>query len=344
MAMKRNLSSLIGDDNMIELDKICDANIHLKIESLNPAGSIKFKTAIGLITALEEANAIRPDSILIESSSGNLGVALSIICAERGYRFACVVDPNVNTQNVRYMAALGATIIKVTTTDSNGGFLGSRIACIKSLVAKDPRYIWINQYENPANPAVHAQLAAQSIDRHFPRLDYLFIGAGTCGTLMGCVRHIARARPRTRIIAVDSIGSVTFGLPAGQRYIPGLGSSQNSKLFRHENLHALIAVPEAAAVSACRYLARTHGFLAGGSTGTVIAGLWSSRHWFKPGDVVVAIAPDGGERYLETIYSDDWVTKRFGEEALVPEIDTAAVRRCVTMLQEPAIDQELQHV
>lgn len=341
--MSQNLSALIGDDNVLKLKNLTKASVFLKLESLNPAGSIKFKTAIGLIDALEESNAIGPDSILIESSSGNLGVALSVICAERGYRFACVVDPNVNIQNVRYMAALGATIIKVTAKDANGGFLGSRIACIRSLVAKDPRYIWINQYENPANPAIHAHLTAQAIERNFARIDYLFIGAGTCGTLMGCVRQITRTRPTTKIIAVDSLGSVTFGLPPDQRYIPGLGSSQESKLFRRDDLHALIAVPEAAAVSACRFLARTHGLLAGGSTGTVLAGLWHCREWFSPGDVVVAIAPDGGERYLETIYSDEWVVRRFGEGALVAEIDSPAVRRCTTILQQ-ANSKELQHV
>jgi len=341
--MFKRLSSLIGDKNFVSLSNIGCGKVYLKLESLNPAGSIKFKTALGLVNSLETTDAIQDDSILIESSSGNLGVALSIICAERGYRFTCVVDPNINAQNVRYMEAVGTTIVAVSKKDENGGYLGSRIAYIRDLVARDPRYIWVNQYENPANPGIHAQLTAQAIDHSFDRLDYVFIGAGTCGTLMGCVQHFTHARPHTRIIAVDSVGSITFGLPPGSRYIPGLGSSQDSKIFRRENLHALVAVPEAAAVSACRYLARTHGILAGGSTGTVLAGIWAWRHHFDNRDIVVAIAPDNGERYLDTIYNDNWVRNHFGQEALAAALDTPNAKQCVTFLPKVALRNGMQH-
>lgn len=342
--MPTRLSDITGDGHFVPLDKIDIANVYLKLESLNPAGSIKFKTALGRIDSFEVVNAITADTILLESSSGNLGVALSVICAERGYRFTCIVDPNTNPSNIRYMRALGAEVVLVSWKDENGGYLGSRIGYIRELTARDWRYLWVNQYENPANPAVHAETTARAIDRAFDRLDYVFIGTGTAGTLMGCVRHLSRARPRTRIVAVDSVGSVTFGLPPGPRYIPGLGSSQSPKLFRPNGIHALVTVPEAAAISTCRYLARTQGILAGGSTGTALAGLSALRRRLSPADVVVVLSPDSGERYLDTIYNDDWVESRFGSYALSGTLDNPALRQCVVSPPELADRLELHHL
>lgn len=314
--MASRLLNLIGDDLFVKLDALGLANLHVKLEYLNPAGSIKFKTAIGLIRSCELSGAIKHDTILIESSSGNLGVALSLICANKGYRFTCVVDPNTNEQNIRCMRALGAEVVCIAKKDANGGFLGSRIAFIRELVARDTRYVWTNQYQNRANPQIHADLTAAAIDRAFPNVDYLFVGAGTTGTLMGCAHYFSRRCPRTKLIAVDSVGSVTFGLPARRRYIPGLGASQQPFFFKREAVYRMVAVPEAAAVSMCRYLARTHGLLCGGSTGTVLTAAYAWSEHIGRDDVVVAIAPDSGERYLDTIYNDDWVREKLGADAV----------------------------
>jgi cysteine synthase A len=324
--MRNRLIDLIGDDNFVQVDSLGIANLYIKLEYLNPAGSIKFKTALGLIDSCERAHLIKPDSVLIESSSGNLGVALSVICASKRYKFACVIDPNTNEQNVQYMKSLGSEVICITRRDANGGFLGSRIAFIRDLIRRDPRYVWTNQYENEANPQAHADFTAAAIDRAFPNVDYLFVGTGTAGTLMGCIDYFSRRRPNTKVIAVDSVGSVTFGLPASKRYIPGLGASQQPPLFARQSLHAMIAVPEAASISMCRYLARVHGILSGGSTGTVLTAVHAYSERMKRADVVVAIAPDCGERYLNTIYDDEWVKDKFGWQALVAKPDSSALR------------------
>lgn len=306
------ISDIINDHNFVALKGMGLSRLFLKIEALNPAGSIKMKTAIGMVRDLEMRGKITPETELIESSSGSLGVALSIVAAERGYHFTCVVDPNTSAQNIKMMKALGARVVVVDQRDENGGFLGSRIAYINALAARDSRYVWFNQYANAENPKAHARTTARSVFENFERVDYLFVGAGTTGTLMGCLQFFGEHSPATKIVAVDSVGSVTFGHAPGKRHIPGLGTSRRPEIFSAAGIHALHMVDEADTVAMCRYLARSNGILAGGSTGTVLSAVhaWSER--IEPGATVVAISPDLGERYLDSIYDDDWVTERFG--------------------------------
>ncbi|WP_258035652.1 2,3-diaminopropionate biosynthesis protein SbnA, partial [Pseudomonas avellanae] len=310
-----SLGDIVHDQTFLKVTGV-GPDFFLKMESLNPAGSIKLKTAVGLVNDVQARGLLGPQTTLIESSSGNLGVALAMICAERGIPFTCVVDPNSSSHNIRMMRSYGAQVIQVEIPDANGGFLGTRIALIREKVASDPRYVWLNQYENAANPRAHARTTAHSISRHFGHVDYLFVGAGTTGTLMGCLQHFQRHHPTTKIIAVDSVGSVTFGSPASRRFIPGLGTSQRPPIFNADGIHALEMVPEAHAVAMCRILARSKGMLVGGSTATVIAAVHAWRNRIEPGAVVVALSPDWGERYLDTLYDDQWVEQRFGREVL----------------------------
>lgn len=310
------IADVINDGNFITLKNLHFSSLHLKLEGLNPAGSVKMKTAQWLITDLEKKGGIAPDSVLIESSSGSLGVALSLICAQRGYRFRCVVDPNTTAHNIKLMKAFGAEVVIIDTRDENGGFLGSRIQYIKDLQARDGRYLWLNQYANPANPLAHAHTTARSIAERFEHIDYLFVGAGTTGTLMGCVQYFRANRPDTRIVAVDSLGSVTFGTEPGKRYIPGLGTSRRPEIFSKEGIDEFQMVAETDTVAMCRYLARTNGLLAGGSTGTVLAAVYARRQQLPVNSVIVAISPDMGERYLDSVYDDAWVQERFGARSL----------------------------
>lgn len=305
---------LIMENSYLEIaDLLSASSLQLKIEGLNPAGSIKLKTALSLISDLERRNLISSDTRLIESSSGNLGAALAMVCAQRGYRFVCVVDPNISIQNRKLISALGAEIITVDQRDENGGYLSSRVRLIEKLVTEKPNYIWLNQYKNPANSSAHYETTAKAIAEKFPRVDYLFVGAGTTGTLMGCHAFFSRHRPETKIIAVDSVGSVTFGGVGGPRHIPGLGTSRKPELFKPEGIHTFLSIPEVQAIRTCRWLAQTYGVLLGGSTGTVVAGVLAFADRIGSDDVAVAIAPDMGERYLDTIYSDEWVLERFGD-------------------------------
>ncbi|MDO7929255.1 2,3-diaminopropionate biosynthesis protein SbnB [Pseudomonas sp. KFB-139] len=342
--MYDNICDIVHDQTFLKVAGL-GHEFFLKMESLNPAGSIKLKTAVGLVDDLQARGLIGPDTILIESSSGNLGVALAMICAERSIRFTCVVDPNSSNHNIRMMRTYGAEVIQVDTPDANGGFLGTRIALIRDKVSSDSRYVWLNQYENSANPRAHARTTARSIGRHFGHVDYLFVGAGTTGTLMGCVQYFQRHHPTTKIIAVDSVGSVTFNTPASRRFIPGLGTSQRPPIFNAEGIHALEMVPESRTVAMCRVLARSKGLLVGGSTATVVAAVHAWRERIEPGSVVVALSPDWGERYLDTIYDDQWVEQRFGSEVLNMTLaDMPVVPEWTTYLAAERLRQTPFHV
>jgi 2,3-diaminopropionate biosynthesis protein SbnA len=293
-----------------------DVEVYLKLEGLNPAGSVKLKTAIALIEDAEVAGLLAPGARVVESSSGNLGIALSIVCSLKGYPFTCITDPNASARSVATMRALGAEVLVVEERDANGGYLGSRISLLRQMLESDSSLIWTNQYANIANPRVHSEQTAASILREFEFVDYLFVGAGTTGTLMGCADYFREFSPNTCVIAVDSVGSVTFGTPAGPRHIPGLGTSRRPELCRTDHLDDVVFVTESDTVRACRRIAAEYGLLVGGSTGSVLAAVQRYHAKMTPGARVVAISPDLGDRYLDTVYDDEWVTSRLGSGAL----------------------------
>src|SRR3954466_14243998 len=251
-----------------------------------------------MVEAAERDGVLKPGSILVESSSGNLGVALSMIAASKGYGFVCVTDARCNLPTRLMMEALGSQVHVITEPDPVGGLLGARINHLRALCASDDRYVWLNQYTNPNNWKAHYQRTAPAIARHFPQLDVLFVGAGTCGTLMGCARYFREWDRPVRVVAVDSVGSVTFGGAPGRRMIPGLGTSVRPALLDESYVDDVVRVEEADSIRACHRLAR-RGFLFGGSTGTVVSGAmnWLTRRGARE-LTAVAIAPDLGERYL----------------------------------------------
>ncbi len=306
------------DDLYVDLRSILDAPLYLKCEGFNFAGSIKLKAATEMVEAAERDGTLTEDSIIIESSSGNLGVALSMIAASKGYRFLCVTDPRCNLQTRRLMEALGSQVHIVTEPDPVGGLLGARKAYVRGMCASDSRYVWLNQYRNPNNWGAHYRRTAPAIARAFPDLDVLFLGAGTTGTLMGCARWFKQWDRPVRIVAVDSVGSVTFGGPPSQRVIPGLGSGERPEMLDECYVDDVVMVEEADTIRTCHRLAH-RGFLFGGSTGTVVSGAtsWLARH--GSADVTaVALAPDLGERYLDTVYQTNWLEDLFGKDVLDP--------------------------
>ncbi len=304
---------LVTDDVFVRLAHMAPgADVFLKIEGLNPAGSVKLKTALSLVEDAEHRGVLTPGARVIESSSGNLGIALSSICATKRYAFTCVVDPNTNATSIDHMRALGAEVVVVDTVDANGGFLQSRIAHIRRRVEADPSMVWLNQYANPANPRAHYEQTAHTLLKELQHIDYLFVGAGSTGTFVGCSRYLREYSPDTRIVAVDALGSVIFGALPGPRRIPGLGASRVPELLEPGLADDVVLVAEEDAVHECRLLARTHGLLVGGSTGSVLAAIRQYADAFPAGSRIAAISPDLGERYLGTVYNDAWVRQHLG--------------------------------
>jgi 2,3-diaminopropionate biosynthesis protein SbnA len=299
-------------DAFATIHGLASAPVHVKLDGLNPCGSIKMVPAIQLIEDLERSGRLRAGNTVIESSSGNLGVALSAVCASKGYRFICVTDPNASAHSVNLMKAFGAEVRLVVERDSAGGFLGTRIDLIRRLCHGDASLVWVNQYANPSNWMAHYNYTAPEILNRFPNIDWLFIGAGTTGTLMGCARYFRQHSPQTKVVAVDTKGSVTFGGAAGPRHIPGLGTSRRPEIVDERMVDHVHHVDEAAAVAMCRRITRG-GLLVGGSTGSVLSGIGDFAEQIDAGDVIVTISPDLGDKYLSTIYNDDWAQARFPE-------------------------------
>jgi N-(2-amino-2-carboxyethyl)-L-glutamate synthase len=300
----------------VDLEPTFGQSLFLKCEGFNFAGSIKLKAATEMVEAAEREGVLMPGSVLVESSSGNLGVALSMIAASKGYGFLCVTDSRCNLSTKRLMQAFGSQVHVITEPADVGGFLGARINYVRALCASDDRYVWLNQYANPQNWKAHYRRTAPAIASQFPQLDVLFVGAGTCGTLMGCAHYFREWHRPVRVVAVDSVGSVTFGGEPARRMIPGLGMNVRPPMLDESYVDEVVRVEEADTIRTCHRLAGS-GFLFGGSTGTVVSG---AMGWLATNGsqdlTAVAIAPDFGERYLDTVYQENWVQDLYGDEVL----------------------------
>ncbi|MFD9607935.1 2,3-diaminopropionate biosynthesis protein SbnA [Streptomyces sp. NPDC059083] len=310
------------DDLYVDLMPALGRPLFLKCEGFNFAGSIKIKAAVEMVESAERRGVLDTDSILVESSSGNLGVALSVVAASKGYAFVCVTDTRCNLTTRLMMEALGAHVI-VMSEAGDSSLLAARLNTVRGLCAADPRYTWLSQYANPDNWKAHYRRTAPAIARAFPRIDVLFVGVGTAGTLMGCARYFRTWNRPVRIVAVDTVGSAIFGDRPGRRMIPGLGMSMRPPLLDQGYVDEVVRVEESDTIRTCRAMA-SRGFLFGGSTGTVVSG---ATDWLDAHDeehlTCVAISPDLGERYLDTVYQSNWVRALYGADAL----DTDPSRR-----------------
>jgi 2,3-diaminopropionate biosynthesis protein SbnA len=305
------------DDLFIDLRPMTGHSLYLKCEGFNFAGSVKLKAAREMVEAAERDGLLRPGSVLVESSSGNLGVALAMIAASRGYEFICVTDSRCNLATRRLIHALGAQVHVITEPDPTTGLVGARMNHVRALLASHDRYVWLNQYTNDNAWRAHYRTTGPAIAAEFPHLDVVFVGAGTTGTLMGVARYFKHHHPHVRVVAVDTVGSVSFGTPAAPRMIPGLGMAVRPPLLDTNYIDDVVHVEETDTVRTCHQLAR-RGMLFGGSTGTVVHG---ATQWLADNDphhqlTTVALAPDFGERYLDTIYQTNWVHDLYGEHVL----------------------------
>lgn len=289
-----------------------EADVYLKLEGLNLSGSIKLKTALSMIKGLEERGEIQPGRHrIIESSSGNLGIALSMICKKKGYEFLCVVDPNVTRRSRELIELYGGKIVLVTEPDANGGYLGSRIRRIRELLSEDPCLVWTNQYANRDNYLAHYETTAREIQQQFPKLDYLFVGAGTTGTLRGCAQYFKEKCPITKIIGVDPVGSVTFGYPAGKRLLSGVGTSRAPEIVSLDNVHGIVRVSESDTIITCRDVLARYGLLIGPSSGSALRAVSEYKAEYGKNETIVVVSPDFGDKYIDTVFNSEWTRQNF---------------------------------
>lgn len=314
--MSTGVLSIIGNTPLVELERLFkDARFRVfaKLESLNPGGSVKDRAANEIIKRGMDSGQVTPETVVIESSSGNMGIGLAQACTYYGLRFICVVDPKTTLQNIRLMEAYGAEVDLVTEPDpTTGEYLQARINRVRALLISTKNSFWPNQYENLNNPLAHQRTMGEIAAALGGEVDYLFCAASTCGTLRGCAEYVRRHRLKTKIVAVDAVGSVIFGGQSARRLIPGHGAAIVPTLYQPDLADRCVHVTDLECVVGCRRLARREAIVAGGSSGAVISAIERVGGEIPMDATCVAILPDRGERYLETIYSDDWVTKNFG--------------------------------
>jgi cysteine synthase A len=315
--MQSGVLSAIGKTPLVQLTRVLKDipfRLYAKLEALNPGGSTKDRPAATIIEHGLETGLIRSGTVVIESSSGNMGIGLAQACAYYGLRFICVVDPKVTSQNIRLLKAYGAEIDHVRDPDPvTGDFLQARIKRVQTLLRLTGNSFWPNQYANVYNPRAHYQ-TMREIDQMFDgKIDYLFCATSTCGTLRGCAEYVRAQGLQTKIFAVDAVGSVIFGGPNLKRLIPGHGAAIKPELYQAGLSDSCVRVNDLDCIIGCRRLIRKEAILAGGSSGAVLMAIEQVKDSLAPDTTCVAILPDRGERYLDTIYSDAWVLDHFGD-------------------------------
>ncbi|MGK5532495.1 pyridoxal-phosphate dependent enzyme [Streptomyces sp. URMC 129] len=307
------LLNAIGDTPLRPIELRIDGRwreVWLKLEGVNPGGSIKDRTGRALMEALEREGRLGPESTVVESTSGNLGVALAMICQARGSRFVAVVDPTISEEKLENLRRYGAGIEMVGRPDDSGGHLLSRLERVRDMCASSSRYLWTDQYSSPANPAAHSGTTGPEIHRQMDsRLDALFISVSTGGTLAGIAGFMRRAAPHVRIVAVDARGSQALGHVPGRRLLTGMGSGRVSEFVTRDLYDQTHIASDAKAFAICRELRSELGISVGGSGGAAITACAAYLHAHPQAGPAVCVCPDTGENYRSSIFDDGWLTK-----------------------------------
>jgi N-(2-amino-2-carboxyethyl)-L-glutamate synthase len=286
-----------------------------KVEALNPGGSIKDRPALLILEHALRSGRVGPGSVVIESSSGNMGIGLAQACRYHKMRFICVVDPKTTAVNLQVLRAYGAEIDLVREPDAETGeFLQARLKRVQELVGRIENAFWPNQYENPKNAESHYSTTMREVATALGgKVDFVFVPTSTCGTVRGCGEYVRDQGLATRVIAVDAFGSLIFSDVQAKRMVPGLGASLRPRLCEPSLISDFVHVSDLDCIVGCRRLIEREAIFAGGSSGGVLAAVEDFRDRIPAGSVVVAILPDRGERYLQTLFSDDWVREHFGD-------------------------------
>jgi cysteine synthase A len=300
----------IGGTPLVRLRRLFNdgPQVYAKLELLNPGGSVKDRPARYIIERGIRDGTIAPGATIVESSSGNFGIALAMAARIYELDFVCVVDPRIAPLNLRILRQLGARVEMVTRPDDYGGYLHTRLERVRELIAEIPGAYWIDQYANELNTRCHYDgIGSEIVEALGQRVDVFVAAVSTTATLLGASRRLRDAWPDVHVVAVDAAGSVIFGGPAGRRDLPGIGSSRRPELLVDEEVDEVIYIDDYDSARGCRELLRGEGILAGGSSGAVIAAVQQIVPTLPRDARVVTVLPDRGERYMDMVYDDDWV-------------------------------------
>jgi cysteine synthase A len=302
MKIANSVTDLIGNTPLVRINRLtagAKAEVAAKLEFYNPSHSVKDRIGLAMIDAAEKAGRIKPDTIIIEPTSGNTGIALAMVCAARGYKCLLTMPDTMSRERRMLLRAYGAELV---LTPGGEGMPGA-IRKAEELAASDPRYFIPQQFENPANPEAHRRTTAEEIWRDTDgRVDIFIAGVGTGGTITGTGEALKAHKPGIRIVAVEPDASpVLSGGTKGPHPLQGLGAGFVPKVLNTKIYDEVIRVTGEDAYATARRAAREEGLLVGISSG---AALWAAvqvaNRADSAGKLIVVIIPSFGERYLST--------------------------------------------
>ena len=303
MRIANNVAELIGNTPLVKLNRLAPANgatIALKLEFFNPAHSVKDRIAAAMLDAAEAAGKIGPDTVILEPTSGNTGIGLAMVCAARGYKCAFVMPETMSRERKLLLKAYGADLI---LTPGPEGMPGA-VKKAEELAAADPRYFIPQQFENPANPAIHRKTTAEEIWADTDgQVDIFVSGVGTGGTVTGVGEVLKERKPGVKVVAVEPAASpILSGGQRGPHPIQGIGAGFVPGILNTKVYDEVVQVPNDAALDTARRLATEEGLLVGISSGAAVwAALQVAERPENAGKLVVVIIPSFGERYLSTV-------------------------------------------
>ncbi len=298
----KDSTELIGNTPLVRLNRITrgvKAEVVAKLESFNPIGNVKDRIGVAMIVDAEERGLISEDTVIVEPTSGNTGIALAFVCAARGYRLILTMPDTMSVERRQLLSIFGAE--QVLTPGSEG--MPGAVRAAEQLVAENPGYFMPQQFKNPSNPEIHRLTTAEEIWRDTDgRVDILISGVGTGGTITGVAEVIKKRKPDFKAIAVEPADSpVLSGGKPGPHKIQGIGAGFVPDILRLELADEIIKVTNDDAGTMARRLAKEEGILAGISSGAATwAALEVARRAENDGKLIVVVLPDTGERYLST--------------------------------------------
>jgi cysteine synthase A len=302
MKIANNVTELIGNTPLVRLQKLTgdtQAEVLLKLEFFNPAHSVKDRIGVAMIEAAEKSGLIKDDTIILEPTSGNTGIALAFVCAARGYRCTLVMPETMSKERRMLLRAYGADLVLTPGSEGMAGALKRADA----MAAEDPRYLIPQQFKNPANPEIHRKTTAEEIWRDTDgKVDILVAGVGTGGTITGVGEVIKSRKPSFRCVAVEPDASqVLSGGQKGPHPIQGIGAGFVPDVLNMKVIDEVVRVKNEDALETARRAAREEGLLVGISSGAAIwAAVEVARRPESAGKMIVTIIPSFGERYLST--------------------------------------------
>jgi cysteine synthase len=293
-----DITKLVGQTPMLQLKKLVppgSADIFVKLEYLNPGGSVKDRAAIGLIARAEREGKLKPGGTIIEATAGNTGIGLALIGVNRGYKVCMFVPEKFSEEKVLIMRALGAEVIRTPEAEGMQG----AIQRANELLATDPSAFMAAQFENPANPEFHYETTAREIFEQMEgRIDAVTVGCGTAGTFTGIARFLKERLPHVFTVAVETQGSILGGGKPGPHKVEGIGSSFIPGNFDRSVCDEVMMVTDEQAFGMVKELAAREGVLGGSSSGANVYAALRIAKRLGAGKRVVTLIPDSAERYL----------------------------------------------